>query len=114
MAEGIMGIVVRYPMIGTQRRRLAARRIDLLLAISVVMAEGVAGMVVTHHMASIDNKRMERDAEADVKTTHGMDKGSEQDQEGDRLRRRRQERSNYYLVCLFGLLFTRCPFLKLT
>ena len=72
-------MVVRHPMVGTQRRRLDERKIKPLLAGSVAMAEGVAGMVVTHPMVSIDAERMERDAEAGTKTTHGMDRGAERD-----------------------------------
>jgi hypothetical protein len=55
---------------GKKGRRVAARRVEPLPAGSVevehAIAEGVAGMVVTHPVASIDVERMVRDTEVDV------------------------------------------------
>ena len=68
-----MGLVVGHHMVGTQRRRLVAQKIKPLLAGNVTVAEGVAGMVVTHPMVSIDGGQMERDAETDANTMHGIE-----------------------------------------
>ena len=66
-------------MVWTQRRRLTVRRTKPLLAGSAVMVGGVARMVLRHPMVSIDAARMERDAEADKKTTHGIEARNEID-----------------------------------
>ena len=72
-------MVVRYPMVGTQRRRLSVRWIKPLLAVSVAMSEGVSRMASTHPMVSTDAKGVERDVEADAMSTHGLDRGVERD-----------------------------------
>ena len=58
------------------------------------------GMVVMHPLVSVVDKRMARGAEADAPIAHEMDRGAEQDQEGDRLRRRRSVSLIIQCVCL--------------